>query len=152
MKGLSSGTLMRYFLFVFLPVAFLSSGINDVTCQGGLIFFSGAFKRFGSCLIATVAGTITLTTITVGTDNDLSMTTTTTIKTTWSRHRQKSRWGLDLYPKCVTMYGSCICTVFMGYGVNFDRQICDGVIPFSTTLHFIACERMLVCLSIIRAW
>jgi len=23
---------------------------------------------------------------------------------------------------------------FMGYGVNFDRQITGGVIPFSTTL------------------
>jgi hypothetical protein len=109
-----SGTLLRYFLITSRPESLLPGGIIEATRSAGLILFTRSFTGLGSGCLGAAVNAIAVPTITARADNDLGMATSTLIKATGCMHRQKSRWGLDLSPKCVTLYGSCICTAVPG--------------------------------------
>jgi len=82
---------MRYFLFLARPERLLPSGIIEASWSAGLVFFSGPFKRGISSRFSTRAGTIAITPITTGTEDDLGLAAATMIKTGRALHRQKGR-------------------------------------------------------------
>ena len=105
---------MRYYLFFLCPESLLPGGIIETTKSAGLILFTRSFTGLGSGCLGAAVNAIAVPTITARADNDLGMATSTLIETTGYLHRQKSRWGLSLSPKCVTLYGSCVCTAVPG--------------------------------------
>ena len=94
---------MRYFLFLSFSITCLPTGIIEASCPCWLIFFTGAFQGGWPGNRSTSSCAIPMTTVTGRTDNDLCLTTATMIKATWAVHRQKGRWGLDLFHRCVTL-------------------------------------------------
>ena len=136
MRCHQQGTLMRYYLLLSLPITLLPGSIIETPSPCGLILLTGSFQGGWSSIGGTTTGAIPMTTITSGTDDDLRLATATKIKTGWALHRQKGRWGLNLFLRCVTLWGSCLGTG-LGYGVNVDCQIFVAPYLFSTTLLFI---------------
>ena len=71
---------MRYFLLLPFPVTLLPGGIVDVTGASGLVLLSGPPDGFLSGSITATTGAIALATVTMTTDNDLGMATTTLVE------------------------------------------------------------------------
>ena len=103
MRGNLRGTLMRYFLFLSLSITFLPAGIIEASFPCWLIFFTGAFQGGWSGNRSTSFCAIPVTTVTGRTNKDLCLATATMVKASRAEHRQKGRWGLNLFPRCVTL-------------------------------------------------
>ena len=71
---------MRYFLLLTRPVTLLPGGIVDATGPSGPVLCPGSFYGFKSGFLAAATGAITLATVTLTTDNDLGVATTTLVK------------------------------------------------------------------------
>jgi len=108
------GTLMRYFLSLALPIALLAKGALQATSTAGSVFSAGATQALSPGRLGTTAGTIQIATITVATDQYLTMATGTGIDSGASFHRHQAlgadeNWTWREYSE--TLYPSCENTV-----------------------------------------
>jgi len=82
---------MRYFLLLALAEALLPGGIVESTWASGLVLCPGPPGGFLSGNPTAAIGAIALATITMTTNNHLSMTATTVVKATRILHRHNGR-------------------------------------------------------------
>jgi len=82
---------MRYFLLLALAEALLPGGIVEATGASALVLCPGPPGGFLSGCLTAASGAITLATITMTTDNHLSVAATTVVEATRILHRQKCR-------------------------------------------------------------
>jgi hypothetical protein len=71
---------MRYFLLLPFPVTLLPGGIVEATGASGLVLLPGPLDGFLSGSLTAATGAIALATVTMTTDNDLSVAATTLVE------------------------------------------------------------------------
>ncbi len=71
---------MRYFLLLSLPMTLLPGGIVDATGTSGLVLSPGPPGGFFSGSLTAASGAIALATVTMTTDNHLSVAATTLVE------------------------------------------------------------------------